>query len=76
MNILLIYLSFKLDKYKVEKYKRCIVLLKTVINPRKMTSLFADVSQIVSCGEDKFLRILDLDSGTEIFVRHLQQTVM
>ncbi|XP_052232540.1 protein FAN-like isoform X2 [Dreissena polymorpha] len=38
--------------------------------------IIVDKDQIVTCGEDKYLRVLDLESGTEIFVKDMKQTVL
>jgi len=56
--------------------------VKTVFFSVLFVNLFAYIStlperqQIVSCGEDKYLRVLDLESGTESFVKDMKDTVM
>ena len=36
----------------------------------------SDKHQIISCGEDKYLRVMDLESGTEMFVKDVKDTVL
>ncbi|XP_052815113.1 LOW QUALITY PROTEIN: protein FAN-like [Mya arenaria] len=38
--------------------------------------LLSDRRQIISCGEDRYLRVLDLDSGTASFVKDMKENVL
>lgn len=38
--------------------------------------LSQDKHQIISCGEDKYLRVMDLESGTEMFVKDVKDTIL
>ena len=38
--------------------------------------MLPDKHQIVSSGEDKYLRVMDLESGTEMFVKDVKDTIL
>lgn len=52
-------------------------VLNSIFQPHEgmihAVQLSQDCSQIVSCGEDRFLRVVDLESGTEIFVKDIHE---
>ena len=43
---------------------------------KKFYVVDSDKHQIVSCGEDKYLRVMDLESGTEMFVKDVKDAIL
>ena len=46
------------------------------IGKKQFCVILPDKHQIVSCGEDKYLRVMDLESGTEMFVKDVKDAIL